>query len=136
MDYLNILDVDKEDIISDVIKNTKNQLEGLTTERTCKVYSNYISYNLHSKNVLHRNIDTEELGYKYSHKFCLIPKEEDYYLIDLTYSQFNNFEFIDLLIDGYMIISKEELARYLEIVGKSKNNISKDQLFFGKGRSK
>lgn len=136
MDYLNILGLDKESIIVDVINQTKEQLKGLTTDRTCMIYSSYISNNLRSNNIVHRNIDTEKLGYNYSHHFSLVPNEDNYYLIDLTYSQFNNFEFIDLIIDGYMNIGKDELKRYLEIVGKSKNTIDRDMLFFNKGRNK
>ena len=136
MDYSNILNVNKEEAIQEVVNKTKSELEGLTTERTCKVYSDYISRNLHSKNILHRNIDTKDYGYDYSHKFCIVPNEEDYYLIDLTYSQFNNYEFVDLLIDGYTDITKDELKRYMDIVGNSKKDINMDTLLFGKGRSK
>lgn len=136
MNYTNILGLDKEEVIIDVINSIKNELKDLTTDRTCKIYSDYVSSYLRSKYILNRNIDTGEFGCDYSHKFCLVPKEEDYYLIDLTYSQFNNLEFLDLLIDGYMIVNKEELKRYIEIVGKSKKDISVDTLFFSKGRSK
>ena len=136
MDYSNILNVNKEEVIKEVINKTKSELDGLTKERTCKVYSDYISHNLHLKNILHRNIDTKDFDYNYSHKFCIVPNEEDYYLIDLTYSQFNNFEFVDLLIDGYTDITKDELKRYMDIVGKSKKDINIDTLLFGKGRSK
>lgn len=136
MDYSNILNVNKEEAIQEVVNKTKSELEGLTTERTCKVYSDYISRNLHSKNILHRNIDTKDFGYDYSHKFCIVPNEEDYYLIDLTYSQFNNFDFVDLLLDGYMIISKDELKEYMNIVGKNNIDIDIDSLLFSTGRSK
>ena len=135
MNYTNILNLDKEEIIIDVIKLVKKELSELTTDRTCKIYSNYVSLYLRANYILHRNIDTGEYGYDYSHKFCLVPKDEDYYLIDLTFSQFNNLEFLDLLIDGYTIVNKEELHRYLEIVGKSKDIIKVDTFFFGKGRS-
>ena len=121
MDYSNILNVNKEEAIQEVVNKTKSELEGLTTERTCKVYSDYISRNLHSKNILHRNI---------------VLNEEDYYLIDLTYSQFNNFDFVDLLLDGYMIISKNELKEYMNIVGRNNIDIDIDSLLFSTGRSK
>ena len=136
MDYSNILHVNKEEVIQEVVNKTKSELEGLTTERTCKVYSDYISRSLHSINILHRNIDTKDYGYDYSHKFCIVPNEEDYYLIDLTYSQFNNFDFVDLLLDGYMIISKDELKEYMNIVGKNNIDIDIDSLLFSTGRSK
>ena len=58
MDYSNILNVNKEEVIKEVINKTKSELDGLTKERTCKVYSDYISHNLHLNNILHRNIDT------------------------------------------------------------------------------
>ena len=136
MDYSNILNKNKEEVIKEVINKTKIELDGLTKERTCKVYSDYISHNLHLNNILHRNIDTKDYDYNYSHKFCIVPNEKDYYLIDLTYSQFNNYEFVDLLIDGYTDITKDELKRYMDIVGKSKKDINMDTLLFGKGRSK
>ena len=36
MDYSNILNINKEEVIKEVINKTKSELEGLTKERTCK----------------------------------------------------------------------------------------------------
>ena len=112
MDYSNILNVNKEEAIQEVVNKTKSELEGLTTERTCKVYSDYISRNLHSKNILHRNIDTKDFGYDYSHKFCIVPNEEDYYLqFELLKNKAikcNNFEGQIIENTGHTYNGKEE----------------------------
>ena len=87
----NIMKVDQNKVINDSIKNVNNELNGLTKDRMCKVYSSYVYNELKKNHVLARLINTSDLGFDYEHQFILVPINKltkDYYLIDLTYSQF------------------------------------------------
>ena len=87
----NIMKVDQNKVISDSIKTVNNELNGLTKDRMCKVYSSYVYNELKKNHILARLINTSDLGFDYEHQFILVPINKltkDYYLIDLTYSQF------------------------------------------------
>lgn len=126
---LNINSVNKEDVIKECIKITNDKLNGLTKERMCKVYSNYIYNELKNKNVLSKIINTKDLGYKYEHEFVIVPinyNDKTNYLIDLTYSQFlnNNEAFNDLLNNGYQFVNEEDLKNYLKTSLRENNDIN------------
>lgn len=111
----NIMKVNQNKVISDSIKNVNDELNGLTKDRMCKVYSSYVYNELKKKHILARLINTNDLSFDYEHQFILVPINKltkDYYLIDLTYSQFvKNIEdekvFTELLNKGYQKINNE-----------------------------
>ena len=88
----------------------------------CKVYSSYVYNELKKNHILARLINTSDLGFDYEHQFILVPINKltkDYYLIDLTYSQFiKNIEdekvFTELLNKGYQKINNELWIQYLK----------------------
>ena len=124
-DLLNINQVDKEKAIVDAITETRKELVGLSEDLTCKIYSSYLSEQLRKRHILYRKLDTKELKCPYSHIFLIVPiDEKECYLIDLTYSQFHNRDFEELLRKGYMRVNTDSLNDYIEITGKKNSNIS------------
>lgn len=125
----NIMNVDQNKVINDSIKNVNNELNGLTKDRMCKVYSSYVYNELKKNHVLTRLINTSDLGFDYEHQFILVPINKltkDYYLIDLTYSQFvKNMEdekiFTELLNKGYQKINNELWIQYLKNILRNNN---------------
>ena len=69
------------------------------------------------------------MGFDYEHQFILVPINKltkDYYLIDLTYSQFvKNIEdekvFTELLNKGYQKINNELWIQYLRNILRNNN---------------
>ena len=69
------------------------------------------------------------MGFDYEHQFILVPINKltkDYYLIDLTYSQFvKNMEdekiFTELLNKGYQKINNELWIQYLKNILRNNN---------------
>ena len=51
--------VDQNKVINDSIKNVNNELNGLTKDRMCKVYSSYVYNELKKNHVLARLINTK-----------------------------------------------------------------------------
>lgn len=105
----NIMKVNQNKVISDSIKNVNNELK--------------------KNHVLARLINTSDLGFDYEHQFILVPINKltkDYYLIDLTYSQFvKNMEdekiFTELLNKGYQKINNELWIQYLKNILRNNN---------------
>lgn len=95
----------------------------------CKVYSSYVYNELKKNHVLARLINTSDLNFDYEHQFILVPINKltkDYYLIDLTYSQFlKNMEdekiFTELLNKGYQKINNELWIQYLKNILRNNN---------------
>lgn len=95
----------------------------------CKVYSSYVYNELKKNHILARLINTNDLGFDYEHQFILVPINKltkDYYLIDLTYSQFvKNIEdekvFTELLNKGYQKINNELWIQYLRNILRNNN---------------
>lgn len=130
-DILNLTG-NKEDKIKSCIKKVKLELNDLVEEQTCKIYSSYVSDELYKNHVINRIIRTGDLS-SYDHHFVLVPKDGDnYFLIDLTYSQFKNDTFKNLLSDGYIVIKKDELNNYLRIVTSKSLNKEIDDIYFTK----
>ncbi len=114
---LNISGKDIEEEIKKSIIETKQQLIGLDQDRMCLIYSSYLYQNLKKRHILAHIIDTKDLGFDFNHRFILVY-DKDYYLLDLTYSQFldDNPIFIKLLNDGYQKINNKDFLMYLKIV--------------------
>ena len=123
---LNIGKIDIEEMIREGIKETREELENLTTERTCLIYTSHLYKNLRKRGVLAYIIDTQkEFNMEYSHYFIIIPKNRDSnYIVDLTYEQFKYDQAFDSMYnDGYQVLSSDMYKRYLSNIGNiSKNN--------------
>ncbi len=130
-----ILDIIKtksdEDEIKMCIKKTLDDLQTIEKKGNCKTYSAYLSYYLRMNHIPNKVVRTSDLGYNYSHDFVLVPKDSNnYYLIDLTYEQFNNENFKELLFKGYEEINDLEFDLYMSVVTGEINNYSLDDIFF------
>ena len=129
-DYINILG-NKEDKIKQSINNVREQLKTIDEEGNCYSYSNYIFNELTKEHVVCKIINTNDLNIDYMHYFVLVPdSEEDYYLIDLTYSQFKNDYFSSLKDNGYIKVNDSEFILYLSIVGGKAFNTTLDSVYF------
>jgi len=125
----NIKNANKEEEIKKAIEITKNNLSNLTEERTCFIYSSYIYQELQKNHINSRIISTKDLSYEYEHRFILVPdnvEEETYFLIDLTYSQFNTKEplFDKLSNNGYQKINNDLWTFYLSQVTQNEKGIN------------
>lgn len=134
----NIRQLDIECLIKECIRDTKEELNGLTSERTCMLYSSYLYEKLKANNIPARIISTIDLGYNYEHRFILVPNnldEKEYYLIDLTFNQFlSNDENIDmfnkLLIEGYQKITDILWIFYLSKIVNEEAKCSLGDAFY------
>lgn len=131
-DYINKDNTPIEEKIKKSIEKTKIHLSDLTTTSTCMIYSSYLYSYLKKENVVCHIIDTNDLGIEYKHRFILIPNNENYYLVDLTFSQFGNTDILnDLSKNGYDLMNEEKWKIYLEIISNYKvNYIDIDEAFF------
>ena len=129
-DLLNIRG-NKEDKIKESIKKAKYDLRNIVEAQRCKIYSSYLSDILNKEHIINKIIKTGDFS-DYDHHFILIPKNSElYYLIDLTYSQFNNNEYFEeLLTNGYTIVNDSMLMIYLSIVSGKVINQSADDIYF------
>jgi len=110
---LNIANIDKESIIKQAIKKTKSDLTNLDYERMCLVYSSYLYENLKSLSCLAYIIDTNDLGFDYKHRFILVPDNNLYYLVDLTYKQFGKDDILNSLYNnGYQEVDGDKYNYY------------------------
>lgn len=117
-ELINLRNNPLEDGIVRAIEKTKKELEGLTTETTCFIYSSALAHNLREEHIANRIESTTEYDYPYIHQFNTVRKNEDeFYLIDLTYPQFQSDKFYELLQKGYMLIREDDINDYLEVVG-------------------
>ena len=129
---LNIANIDKESIIKKAIENTKSDLEGLEYERMCLVYNSYLYENLKDMSCLAYIVDTDDLGFDYKHRFVLVPDNNLYYLVDLTYKQFGKDDDIlsKLYNEGYELIDNDKYNYYLSKVTGSEKDITIDESLF------
>ena len=117
-DIVNIKKEFLEEKIEEAICETKEELEGLTTETTCFIYSSILGENLRKKHIANKIESTTEYDYSYIHQFNTVFKNDDeFYLIDLTYPQFKNNSFPELLEKGYMLVDEGKFYEYLNVVG-------------------
>ena len=136
----NIRKTNVEEEIKNSIITTKEKLNNLTEDRTCFIYSSYLYEELKNKHIPARIISTKDLGYDYEHRFVLVSneiEEDNYYLIDLTFSQFlqkneKNPLFLSLLENGYQEINNDLWTFYIEYVTGNQNEIpfSLDKIFY------
>ena len=129
---LNIANIDKETVIKRAIENTKSDLDGLEYERMCLVYNWYLYENLKDMSCLAYIVDTDDLGFDYKHRFVLVPDNNLYYLVDLTYKQFGKDDDIlsKLYNEGYELIGNDKYNYYLSKVTGSEKDITIDESLF------
>ena len=129
-DYLNLNS--QEERIEKAILNTKKELNGLTEDTMCMVYSSYLYENLKKEHVISHIIDTNDLNIEYKHRFILIPKDTNqYYLADLTYSQFKEDKYLKKLLEkGYELMDNEKWKIYLKIISNNEINVDIDNAFY------
>ena len=87
----NIRGINNEEELVIGISIVKEKLNDLTDERTCKIYSSYLVNELKGLHVPVRLVNTLDLGIDFEHHFVLVPSNEigDYFIVDLTFTQFN-----------------------------------------------
>lgn len=134
MNILNIKNQDIEEVIRDSIKEVKEKLKGLDYNQTCLIYSSALFEILKRKNILVHIINTLDLGYSYLHQFLLVYDGNKYYLIDLTYKQFNDNSLSDLNENGYIEIDDNTFKFYLKVVTNNDLTMDLSEAFLKKGR--
>ena len=134
MNILNIKNQNIEEIIQESIKEVKENLQGLDYNQTCLIYSSALFEILKRKHILVHIINTLDLGYSYLHQFLLVYDGNKYYLIDLTYKQFNDNSLSDLNENGYMKIDDNIFKFYLKVVTNNDLTMDLSEAFLKKGR--
>ena len=134
MNILNIKNQDIEVVIRDSIKEVKEKLRGLDYNQTCLIYSSALFEILKIKNILVHIINTLDLGYSFEHQFLLVYDGNKYYLIDLTYKQFNDNSLSDLNENGYIEIDDNIFKFYLKVVTNNDLTMDLSEAFLKKGR--
>ena len=134
MNILNIKNQDIEEVIRDSIKEVKEKIKGLDYNQTCLIYSSALFEILKRKHILVHIINTLDLGYSYLHQFLLVYDGNKYYLIDLTYKQFNDNSLSDLNENGYIEIDDNIFKFYLKVVTNNDLTMDLSEAFLKKGR--
>ena len=116
-DILNINKIDLEETIKASINEVvMKELNNLTKERTCLIYTSYLYASLKRKNVLCYIMDTfEDLNSTYQHRFIMVPKDKNHrFIIDLNINIFGHQqEFTFLENNGYQLLNNAEYLEYL-----------------------
>ena len=118
-DILNIKKSDIEKSIQVAIDKTKKELNGLTKEQTCFIYTSYLYQNLRKNNIACYIVDTmEDLNRAYQHRFIVVPKnEKSSYVLDLTVSQFgSSCVFKEMEDKGYQLLDNDKYDLYVSYV--------------------
>ncbi len=134
MNILNIKNQNIEEVIKEAIEKVKEKLQGLDYNQTCLIYSSALFEILKSKHILVHIINTLDLGYSFEHQFLLVYDGNKYYLIDLTYRQFNDDYLNDLNNNGYIETDNNTFNYYLKIVTNNNLAIDLSEAFLKKGR--
>ena len=131
---INLFNGNIEDKIKEAINKTKIELSDLTTDRTCIIYTNYLYKNLKDVHVLAHIICTADIGLDYFHQFIMVPASKNqYYIADLTYSQFGEEEYLKGLYEnGYQKLNGEEFDIYMNKISGTDNTFDLDSVFMGK----
>ena len=134
MNILNIKNQNIEEIIQESIKEVKENLQGLDYNQTCLIYSSALFEILKRKHILVHIINTLDLGYSFEHQFLLVYDGNNYYLIDLTYRQFNDNSLSDLNKNGYIKIDNNIFKYYLKVVTNNDLVINLNEAFIKNSR--
>lgn len=136
---LNINNKDIETAIKKIINKNKTIITN--PEGMCMVSSNLIYNDLLEAHIPCKIINTKELGLGYEHEFIITKDKEVYYLIDITYSQFQNKGTLlntELLANSYIKIDNNTLVTYLNSIPNTHkiDNINLDNLYLPNIRKK
>ena len=134
MNILNIKNQNIEEIIQESIKEVKENLQGLDYNQTCLIYSSALFEILKRKHILVHIINTLDLGYFFEHQFLLVYDGNNYYLIDLTYRQFNDNSLSDLNKNSYIKIDNNIFKYYLKVVTNNDLTINLSEAFIKNSR--
>ena len=134
MNILNIKNQNIEEIIQESIKEVKENLQGLDYNQTCLIYSSALFEILKRKHILVHIINTLDLGYSFEHQFLLVYDGNNYYLIDLTYRQFNDNSLSDLNKNSYIKIDNNIFKYYLKVVTNNDLVINLNEAFIKNSR--
>ncbi len=134
MNILNIKNQNIEEIIQESIKEVKENLQGLDYNQTCLIYSSALFEILKRKHILVHIINTLDLGYSFEHQFLLVYDGNNYYLIDLTYRQFNDNSLSDLNKNSYIKIDNNIFKYYLKVVANNDLVINLNEAFIKNSR--
>ena len=130
---LNIKNLNIKKEIEESISKTKQELDNLTENQTCKIYSSKVYEKLTEKGIIARLIDTKDFGNYYSHMFVIATLGKDNYLIDLTYKQFNEEEKLpSLLNNGYILLNEDIFKEYLGVVIKNRDSFTIEDAIYKK----
>jgi len=133
-EYINILPLEKRIELS--IAETRKVLNGIDIKGACATYSRHLFSYLKKNSIMSRIINTKDLGADYEHFFVLVPINTlEYYLMDLTYPQFENDKvFKELYEKGYEKVTDLNFYLYYAIVTGEQSKISIQDAFLQKGR--
>ena len=131
---LNINNKNIEEVIISAIEEVKKELYGLDYERMCLIYNSYLYEALLKRHVLVHMIDTKDLGLSYNHRFLIAFDGTNYYLCDLTYSQFLNDFFPMLQKKGYQKCDDVLIKEYLKTISKEEISIGMNEVFTSNNR--
>lgn len=71
------------------------------------------------------------MGFDYKHRFILVPGNNLYYLVDLTYKQFGKDDILNSLYNnGYQEVDGDKYNYYLSKVTGSNKDIAIDESLF------
>lgn len=71
------------------------------------------------------------MGFDYKHRFILVPDNNLYYLVDLTYKQFGKDDILNSLYNnGYQEVDGDKYNYYLSKVTGSNKDIAIDESLF------
>lgn len=130
----NVRGINIENEIKDTIKSVREEYSNLITEQTCMIYSGLLCEALKDRHVSVRIVNTGDLDFRYEHMFLIANSGYlKYYLIDLTYSQFKDDSFKELLENGYQEIDNSNINKYLNIVtlNEKESSFKIDDLYYG-----
>lgn len=127
----NIRGIDVEEEIEKSIDNVREKLKDLTINQTCAIFSSYLFEEMKKRHLNIRLINMLDLSLNFEHYFVLVNNFGEFYIVDLTYNQFNKSEFSILKHRGYMKVDDTILNRYLSLIeGIQVEDFSCDNLFY------
>lgn len=125
IDYLNITNTNVEKEIMDATHKVKLKLKGLNIDRTCKIYSYYLLRELQKKHILAHIINTKKISSEYEHYFIIVDSSIDKYIIDLTYEQFGWQDPDELIKNGYIKVTEDEIQEYIYRIANINNHFKR-----------
>ena len=135
-DILNISNIPLEKRLELSIAETKKVLKGVDIKGACASYSRHLFSYLNQNHVVSKIVNTKDLGADYEHFFVIVPINTlEYYLVDLTYPQFENDKlFKELYEKGYEKVTDLNFYLYYAIVTGEQSKVTIQDIYLQKGR--